>query len=74
MKVLYTIDELLAMRTNGWGCECGAAWLDVAPGISHKVADGDPDHRHRSLRRARFAIQTRNEAAPSGPVAAPNPT
>lgn len=52
MKILWTLPELLLFRSNGWTCECGAVWLDVALGVAHKVAEGDPEHRHRRLTRA----------------------
>lgn len=52
MKILYSLDELLAIRTNGWACECGRTWLDVGQGVSALVAEGDRDHRHRKLKRA----------------------
>lgn len=58
MKFLYTLDDLLAIRTNGWSCpECGAAWLDLdSPSMAVPVTAGaDPNCRHPRLSRARLS-------------------
>lgn len=54
MRALYTLDELLSIRTNGWSCpNCGKAWVDTGAGYSVPVTDGhDPECRHPELHRA----------------------
>lgn len=52
MKFLFTLDDLLAMRTNGWSCpECGTAWLDLdSPSMAVPVVAGYDDNcRHPKL-------------------------
>lgn len=60
MKTLYTLDELLAMQTNGWSCaECGRIWLDaVGPSLSRPGVQGDSDCAHPSIRRALVRVAT----------------
>jgi hypothetical protein len=58
MRYLYTLDELLALASNGYSCaECGRTWLDAAgPGFAFPVTDGiDPACKHPKLTRAMVA-------------------
>jgi hypothetical protein len=54
MRYLYTLDELLAITTNGWSCPaCGKAWLDTVPGVAFPyVPSADQSCRHPLLKRA----------------------
>ena len=51
---LYSLDELLAMRSNAWACDnCGRAWADTPiPGLSAPITDGLGECNHQTLRRA----------------------
>lgn len=57
-RFLYTLDELLALQTNGWSCaDCGRTWGDlVGPSLAVVVTEGaDPACRHPKLNRAYLA-------------------
>lgn len=62
-RFLYTLDELLTMRTNGWACpRCGLALLDVIEGDDRlampAVPSSDPSCRHPSLGRGQITVET----------------
>lgn len=52
VRAIFTMDELLAMRSNAWACECGRVYQDTTRGVAVPVVDGDPECAHRVLRRA----------------------
>ncbi len=54
MRTLLTLDELLAVETNGWSCHwCGRAWLDTVPGLAVPISDpAFAGCRHPVLHRA----------------------
>jgi hypothetical protein len=58
MRMLWTLDELLATSTNGWSCgDCGRLWMDAAPGgsLALPVFGGSGECRHPELMRALVA-------------------
>lgn len=57
MRILWTLYELLALRSNGWTCrDCGRTWGDLAgPQAAVLIAAGNPDCPHRQLHRSQLA-------------------
>lgn len=54
MRAIFTMPELLAMRSNAWGCtSCGQIWLETAvPGLwSPRLPVRDPNCPHPQLAR-----------------------
>ena len=54
MNYLFTLPELLSMRSNAWGCaDCGQVWVEtIIPGLwSPRLDTRNPACRHPKLAR-----------------------
>lgn len=58
MRMLWTLDELVSARTNGWSCpDCGRLWMDAAPAgaLAIPITSTETPCSHPKLMRALVA-------------------